>query len=143
MPTPLRPHAHRTDDVDGFSQFSLQFIPVPWGQRDREERFDSLDHGFCPQKQPVIHRMWITDGTVFVKAPYEAERSSWLLDDQEKSSTRTAESLEEPQAAMLFSARLHFGGPRGRPGFPVAALCSLGEVLPSLPAPTVVGLPHP
>jgi hypothetical protein len=87
--------------------------------------------------------MWIVDRTVLVKAPYKAEGSSRLLDAQKKSSTRTAESLEVPQAAMLFSARLHFGGPRGRPGFPVAAFCSLGEVLPSLPAPTVVGLPHP
>jgi hypothetical protein len=142
VPIPLRPHAHRTEDVDGFSQFSLQFIPIPWGQRDREERLDSLELALRPQKQLVIHILWITDRTVLVKTPYKAERSSDLLDDPEKSSTRTAESLEEPQAAMLFSARLHFRGPRGRPGFPVAAFCSLGEVLPSLPAPTVVGLPY-
>jgi hypothetical protein len=63
------------------------------------------------------------------------------LEDQE-SSTRCSQSLEEAQAAMLSSGSLHFGSPRVQPGFPIRPSARSSEVSPFLPASAVVRLPH-
>ena len=70
------------------------------------------------------------------------ERCGVAPPEDRESSTRCRQSLEEAQAAMLSSGSLHFGGPRVRPGFPVRPTARSSEVLPSLPAPTVVVPPR-
>jgi hypothetical protein len=97
----------------------------------------------CPQNRCVIHSCGQAEAHSDRSALARRRGHLDFVDDREKSSTRTAESLEEAQAAVLFSASLQLRRPTRSARLPRTAFSSLGEVLPSLPAPTVVGLPYP